>query len=584
MNIRLAPSPTAPTRAPQVIRLVIYWTVCLSVVTATRPVIAAKSRCTGTVGSAAAIATVLATVDRACPCDSAKNEHTYRACIAAIVKRAASDGTLPSQCKRTARETLAVSTCGREGAVTCCYGTPGETARCRVKRSSRQCRSHSARVAALGSTASCTNACLPAFSTASVPEPSVDAAVATAIAGLADPWGADLGLAFVRAAAELHLRLDMPTSSNVQTRNSSAADATIHYCGVGNSVTDPSWFHPPVSTDLDGDCATHDECYLDGCVAGGCWFTPQSHGTGCDDALHTRCEADLVDGSTLWDLTTCILIGDLIAAEPVRPMCAIPPCGVGQVCEPTTHVCVNCASCSSDLTVSVTARPGHGSAPLHVDLVIAAAGSADAPVDLTVYCDRCDNGMDVTLPHDFQILKVPWSGTGGTVTNSGQALQWGGNADRFLITNACTYSQPGSHCAKVIAAQGNDRTTQSHAEAILVGLPAGESTGCCLGASYSDGLWSLATPTTCGYEVTYFTDVWGTYFANGCEHSGGAWTPGACAAPSCSQVIGCCHAPGNLRIQVASFGSVTDTSTLQTLCVDSSPSAQFETARCTGGL
>jgi hypothetical protein len=62
---------------------------------------------------------VQAAIAAECPCEAAINHGQYVSCVAHIVRRFASDGTIPITCKGKVTRCAAKSTCGKAGFVTC---------------------------------------------------------------------------------------------------------------------------------------------------------------------------------------------------------------------------------------------------------------------------------------------------------------------------------------------------------------------------------------------------------------------------------------------------------------------------------
>ena len=58
-----------------------------------------------------------------CPCEGQANHGQYVSCVAHVVRRLASDGTIPINCKGKVTRCAAKSTCGKPGFVTCLIPT-----------------------------------------------------------------------------------------------------------------------------------------------------------------------------------------------------------------------------------------------------------------------------------------------------------------------------------------------------------------------------------------------------------------------------------------------------------------------------
>ncbi len=69
-----------------------------------------------------AVELVSAELDARCPCDGGYRNHgRYVRCVARNTNKLFKEYGLPSSCKRTIRRCAARSTCGKEGAVRCCF-------------------------------------------------------------------------------------------------------------------------------------------------------------------------------------------------------------------------------------------------------------------------------------------------------------------------------------------------------------------------------------------------------------------------------------------------------------------------------
>jgi hypothetical protein len=121
---------------------------------------------------------VQAAIDQECQCDAATNHGRYVSCVAHVVKRLASDESIPVNCKGKIKRCAARSTCGKTGFVTCrfatdtCNLTAGTCtadpnlactvdldcgSRCRTRRSGEQCEAQGGTV---GGTGTCCAACV----------------------------------------------------------------------------------------------------------------------------------------------------------------------------------------------------------------------------------------------------------------------------------------------------------------------------------------------------------------------------------------------------------------------------------------
>jgi len=88
-----------------------------------------------------------------------------------------------------------------------------------------------------------------------------------------------------------------------------------------------------------------------------------------------------------------------------------------------------------NLTVSLTANPSSGSAPLNgVDLTAGVGGTATGTINYTFYCNRSDTGTDIT---------------------PGYAAKYDGVTDNpKTAVSVCSYSSAGTYTAKVIVERG----------------------------------------------------------------------------------------------------------------------------------
>ncbi|MFH1956149.1 MAG: dockerin type I domain-containing protein, partial [Patescibacteria group bacterium] len=96
------------------------------------------------------------------------------------------------------------------------------------------------------------------------------------------------------------------------------------------------------------------------------------------------------------------------------------------------------------LNVSLSASPITGSAPLNdVDLTAAVSGTQTGSINYTFYCNRSDNGTNITAPYDAKFDDI--------------------SATTQVAADVCDYINPGSYSAKVIAERGalasENRTT-----------------------------------------------------------------------------------------------------------------------------
>ncbi len=90
---------------------------------------------------------------------------------------------------------------------------------------------------------------------------------------------------------------------------------------------------------------------------------------------------------------------------------------------------------NSSLTVSLSANPASGNAPLNdIDLTADVSGTAEGTINYIFYCNRADSGTNVTSGWAFR--------------------QDGTNTDPLTANDVCDYTSSGSYTAKVIAERG----------------------------------------------------------------------------------------------------------------------------------
>ena len=105
------------------------------------------------------VAAVRALADEQCDCDSATNHGKYVNCVAKVAEEAVAEGELREECQDTVVSCAAQSTCGVEGAVTCCRTDATGNTTCSIKRTAAACKAPSGGSAFVGSTPSCCDAC-----------------------------------------------------------------------------------------------------------------------------------------------------------------------------------------------------------------------------------------------------------------------------------------------------------------------------------------------------------------------------------------------------------------------------------------
>ena len=100
------------------------------------------------------IASARAAVEAACDCSSLSHRDYVR-CAATIAEGA----LVNAGCQQAVRACASRSTCGREGAASCCRTTAKGVTKCSIKRDAGRCRAPSGGTACLGSGSSCCDAC-----------------------------------------------------------------------------------------------------------------------------------------------------------------------------------------------------------------------------------------------------------------------------------------------------------------------------------------------------------------------------------------------------------------------------------------
>ncbi len=119
------------------------------------PEMASASRCT----DEAAVAAARTAANVQCDCTGAKNHGQYVKCVGDVAKAMAGTGALPQECKGEVTRCAAKSTCGQNGAVTCCRVDRRGKVRCSIKKSADKCQPPNGGVSCLGSSTSCCDAC-----------------------------------------------------------------------------------------------------------------------------------------------------------------------------------------------------------------------------------------------------------------------------------------------------------------------------------------------------------------------------------------------------------------------------------------
>ncbi len=189
-----------------------------------------------------------------------------------------------------------------------------------------------------------------------ITEAEIDAAAATAMIGLNDPWSdhGEFSLMQDRFQSALGCATELgdpaPTSTADSFRTTALfCDETycpeVQYCGVRN------WLHSvlilPAGDCMNRVCFDHDVCYRSNCVGAdfGCSFSTRSSDAGCESGWVVDCAvcplADGLVGSKNWknDLAVCALVTEAILL-PNLSHCDDPPCNEpGEVCHSLTGEC-----------------------------------------------------------------------------------------------------------------------------------------------------------------------------------------------------------------------------------------------------
>ncbi len=291
-------------------------------------------------GEAASIASVVVAAAGQCPCGGFGNHAAYVKCVRSAAKAAVKNRVLTQACFRTAVRDATLSTCSRRvGAVTCCRVNAKGKKSCGVSSSAARCVPQQGGSATIGNSESCYGACLPSPAEVTHTDAQVQAAVGTALEGVADPWG-ELGLVQARAFAELGVRLDLPqptpASQTLQGSRQVSSQTTTdclhvycdglegrplaYYCGgASNSVTAPGFLGVDVlgaygaaGPCLNYACYLHDLRSFKSCIYGtrdalgkpipgnpGCEFSPQSAAPSADGSTQN------IDGALFDACGTC---------------------------------------------------------------------------------------------------------------------------------------------------------------------------------------------------------------------------------------------------------------------------------------
>lgn len=191
--------------------------------------------------------------------------------------------------------------------------------------------------------------CLPSCDSQALTVQQVQNTVASSVAGLADPSGADLHLVLNRFMAAAGCDLAPPASSSHAPAARALApratfDPTVQYCGPGNSTDNPWLRLLVVSPELNEACFTHDNCYAAQCNADGCFFVPGLT-TSCDEPFFATCNNDIFAALLCPIAADCVVcdIAERTYAIPRSlrpPLCQQAPCnGDPSACDANSGLC-----------------------------------------------------------------------------------------------------------------------------------------------------------------------------------------------------------------------------------------------------
>ena len=178
-----------------------------------------------------------------------------------------------------------------------------------------------------------------------------------------------------------------------------------------------------------------------------------SQNSDCDDALF--CNGAETCTNNYCQSGTPIVCNDSISCtadscNEETDNCSFTP--NGNACLPLPYSCESCncdlaygcvyspSGCENNippidpptLSVSLSAVPNSGIAPVSgIDLEASVSGTATGAINYTFYCDRADEGANITLPFDAQYNSQ--------------------TQEIFSAADACSYSSAGAYTAKVIA-------------------------------------------------------------------------------------------------------------------------------------
>jgi hypothetical protein len=122
----------------------------------------ASARC----NDAATVAAARTAAEARCSCALATNHGDYVSCVADVAQTFPG---LPSNCRGEVTRCAAHSTCGKEGATTCCRTDRRGRTKCSIKKSADRCRAPRGGTATAGGPGSCCDGCGVVTTTTAAP-------------------------------------------------------------------------------------------------------------------------------------------------------------------------------------------------------------------------------------------------------------------------------------------------------------------------------------------------------------------------------------------------------------------------------
>jgi hypothetical protein len=236
---------------------------------------------------------------------------------------------------------------------------------------------------------------LPSCEETAPSDAEIEQAIADAVDGLGDPWGADfgdfVGRTEIALGCSLRSETPLPVRSGAQAASGDPCyldyDPGCRYCGPGVN----GFFNLRVGDCLNRACFDHDICYDKHCVdvAHKCYFTlPQ--GAACDpaiDAACSECPSDPFDCCPVRSTVVCLAVKYLLSRTP--------PAACNDLACPT--ILIGSASCQD-----LAADPGCSSACFRFFL----SGSVSGPVG--TYFDPFGTG-DLVFTHEVSHSCPEWT-------------------------------------------------------------------------------------------------------------------------------------------------------------------------------